>query len=298
MKRLNIHLIRTDGGTQSRLQLNQEVVNEYAEHMKEGDTFPPMVVFHDGSDYWLADGFHRLFAYKANGTSSLDVDVRPGTVEDAMEFSFGANDGSKRGLSNTPEDNRSIVTRMLSHPRWSGWSNSAIAKHVKVSAMTVGRIKKSLETPEETGDTRKYINKHGQEAEMNISNLKKKDDAPKEMPRAERPVGTKPDSSTVNEDKLTIAMMTDQLSELSSTISELSDENELLKDKIAIGQWNATEIEKMDIQDTVSELREKVRILEIDNKSLREGRDMYQNRNAELMRVNKSLTARIKKLEG
>jgi hypothetical protein len=92
-------------------------------------------------------------------------------------------------------------------------------------------------------------------------------------------------------------MLNDRVSELADTISELASENDLLKDKIAIGQWDATEIEKIDIEDTIKELRENIRILKIENSSLREGRDMYQNKTAELMRVNKSLQARLKKYE-
>jgi hypothetical protein len=38
------------------LELNQEVVTEYAEQMAEGDVFPVVIVFQDGANYWLADG--------------------------------------------------------------------------------------------------------------------------------------------------------------------------------------------------------------------------------------------------
>ena len=290
MKQINIHIIRTDGDTQSRVRLNQEVVNEYAEHLKDGDVFPPMVVFHDGSDYWLADGFHRLFAMKANGVSSVEVDVRTGTVEDAQLYSFSAN--GKRGLSNSPEDNRSIIIRMISHPKWGKWTNAEISRHVGVSAMTVGRIKHSLENVYDE-PVKTYINKHGQEATINTQNLGTKS----EIKRVERPVGTKPDSSTINEDKLEIANLNDKISEMMDTINEIAEENALLKDKIAIGQWDASEIEKIDIEDVVKGLREQIRILEIDNKALKDSRDMYQNKAAELIRANKTLQSRIKKME-
>ena len=113
--------------------------------------------------------------------------------------------------------------------------------------------------------------------------------------RAERPVGTKPDLTTVNEDKIAIDNLNDQLSGLSETINELSTENTTLKDKIAIGQWDASEMEKLDVEDTLKDLREQVRVLEIENKSLRESRDMYQNRNSELMAKVSSLQAKLKK---
>ena len=40
------------------------------------------------------------------------------------------------------------------------------------------------------------------------------------------------------------------LQELADTINSLIEENTLLKDKISIGQWNATEIEKIDVTET------------------------------------------------
>ena len=279
---LALYKIRIDGNTQARIKLNQDVVNEYAEHLKDGDKFPPMVVYHDGADHWLADGFHRYFAYKLNKETMVEVEVIAGTVEDAQEYSFSANQGSKRGLSNSPEDNRNIITRMLQSPRWSLWSDVVIAKHIGVSKRTVSRVKQSLELPEQ--ETVKYV-KDGKELEMKVSKVK----------RAQRPAGTKPDSSTVNEDKIAIDNLNDQLSGLSETINELSNENTTLKDKIAIGQWDASEMEKLDVEDTIKELREQVRVLEIDNKALRESRDMYQNRNSELMTTVKSLQAKLKK---
>lgn len=279
---LALYKIRIDGNTQARIKLNQDVVNEYAEHLKDGDKFPPMVVYHDGTDHWLADGFHRYFAYKLNKETMAEVEVIAGTVEDAQEYSFSANQGSKRGLSNSQEDNRNIIIRMLQSPRWSSWSDVAIAKHVGVSRITVGRVKQSLEIKKE--DSVKFV-KDGKELEMKTSNFK----------RAERPVGTKPDSSTINEDKIAIDNLNDQLSGLSETINELSTENTTLKDKIAIGQWDASEMEKLDVEDTIKDLREQVRVLEIENKSLRESRDMYQNRNSELMAKVSSLQAKLKK---
>jgi type II secretory pathway component GspD/PulD (secretin) len=48
-------------------------------------------------------------------------------------------------------------------------------------------------------------------------------------------------------------------------------------------------IEKIDIEETVANLRERNRILEIENKALRDSRDMYQNQNAELIKANKKL---------
>ena len=58
-KTLPMDVIRIDGGTQSRVKIRTDVVDDYAEHMANGAVFPPGVAFFDGKEYWLADGFHR-----------------------------------------------------------------------------------------------------------------------------------------------------------------------------------------------------------------------------------------------
>lgn len=67
MSHIALTSIRTDGGTQPRARLNEDQVAEYVEAMESGATFPPLVVFHDGAAYWLADGFHRYHAATARG---------------------------------------------------------------------------------------------------------------------------------------------------------------------------------------------------------------------------------------
>jgi hypothetical protein len=276
MKKLNLLTIKIDGGTQARVSLNQDVVKEYAESMREGDVFPPVTVFFDGSDYWLADGFHRYFATNFNGYTSIEADVKNGTLEDAILFAFAAN--GKRGLSMTAEDIRNIIYAMLRHPEWSKWTNTAIAKHIGVSSMTVGRVKATMEKKADESTIKKFIDKSGNESTVDTSKLATKQKI------------SKPDVTTApNELEQKVSELSDQVNELGDTVNILSDENSLLRDKIAIGQWNASEIEKIDIEETVANLREQVRILEIDNKALRDSRDMFQSRNAELMKLVKSL---------
>ena len=83
---LRIADIRTDGGTQSRVQLDWIAVSEYAAAMKDGAQFPPVVVFHDGAEYWLADGFHRVRAAENAGLDTVAADVRQGTRRDAVLY--------------------------------------------------------------------------------------------------------------------------------------------------------------------------------------------------------------------
>jgi hypothetical protein len=279
MKKLNILNIRIDGGTQARLQLNQDVVKDYAEAMREGAVFPPVIVYHDGSDYWLADGFHRYFAVKANATTTIEADVRTGTQRDAILFSFSANDPTKRGLSPTADDLRNMIRNMLLDAEWSQWTNAEIARHVGVSKMTVGRVKASMtEQPKETTEKKKFTDKNGNEKSLNTSNIGKK--APT----------TKPDVSSYDERDDIIKGLTD-------TVNELTDENSRLKDAISLGQWDASDIEKIDAEDTIKDLRNQVKILEVDNKALRDSRDMFQTRNAELMKSLSSLQRKLKQYQ-
>lgn len=267
MKKLNLAAIRIDGDTQAREALSPPKVKEYSELMKDGAVFPAIDVFFDGSDYWLADGFHRYFATKANKSVSIEVIVHTGTVEDAQLFACGANKG--RGLEMSWKDIRHVVMRMLRHITWGKWTNAEIARHVGCSKMTVGRVKATME--ELDNETKKkYTNQHGEEKTIETKNLGRKKKAEYEIDDDHRVV------------------------ELTDTVNELSNENQTLRDKIAIGQWDASEIEKIDVQDTVVGLREQIRVLEIDNKALRESRDMFQNRNAELMRTVKSLQKKLK----
>jgi len=269
IQKLKLELIKIDGGTQARASLSQTIVEEYANHMRDGDLFPPVTVFHDGSVYWLADGFHRYFANKSHGSLEIDCDVKTGTLDDAKLYSFSAN--ARRGLSMSYEDNRNIIKQMLEHPEWSQWTNAHIAKHIGVSAMTVGRIRKDL-SPEQPAE-KKYINKHGQESTIDTSKMATK------APKLE--VVEEPQEDPVNE--------------LTDLVQQLEKENNILKDKIAVGQWDATEIEKIDVEDLIAELREKIRVLEIDNEALRKSRDHYQRENAELIKTVKSLQGKLKK---
>jgi chromosome segregation ATPase len=143
-----------------------------------------------------------------------------------------------------------------------------------------------MDLPEET--KKKYKDKDGIEREMDTKNLGKK----------AAPKTTKPDASTaefVAQD--VVSNLNEKIDELSDTINVLADENTLLRDKIAIGQWDATEIEKIDAEQTIKDLREQIRILEADNKAMRQSRDMFQNRNSELMKTVKSLQNKLKKLD-
>ena len=112
-KQLLVESIRTDGQTQSRVKISDETVVEYAEAMKAdvGVPFPPLTVYFDGTDYWLADGFHRLLAAQRIGRKNIAAEVTQGSRKDAAWASCAAN--QFHGLRRTNPDKRKCVTMAL-----------------------------------------------------------------------------------------------------------------------------------------------------------------------------------------
>ena len=101
---LKIDAIRTDGGTQPRALIDFDAVSDYMDAMTDGVKFPPVVVFYDGTEYWLADGFHRVKAAHGADFNEIACVVHQGTREDAQWYSFSANKAN--GLRRTNEDIR------------------------------------------------------------------------------------------------------------------------------------------------------------------------------------------------
>lgn len=141
---MNIDLIRIDGGTQARAKMSEDVIREYADALKEGAKFPPVTVFHDGENYWLADGFNRYFAHKSILRTNIDIDIKVGTKLDAKLYALGANDSHGQRRSN--QDKRNAVLMALNEPAWKGWSAREIANHCAVTHTFVNNVKNSLET--------------------------------------------------------------------------------------------------------------------------------------------------------
>lgn len=163
--------IRTDGGTQPRSVIDYDAVDDYADLMQSGVRLPKVTVFYDGSDYWLADGFHRFKAAQQSDISELDCDVHQGTLHDAQWFSFGANQA--HGLRRSNDDKQRAIKAALQHPKSAGMSDTAIAKHVGVSQQCVSGWRNKL-TPShkdcEIPQTR-TVTRNGTTYQQNVTNI-------------------------------------------------------------------------------------------------------------------------------
>lgn len=95
---------------QPRAKLDEQLIAEYADAMRQGEIFPPVTVFYDGKNYWLADGYLRFEAAARIGHDSISADVHEGTLRDATLWAVGANATHGRRRS---EADRKWATRQL-----------------------------------------------------------------------------------------------------------------------------------------------------------------------------------------
>jgi len=82
-----------------RVKMLKSVIADYSEAMLIGAQFPPLDVFYDGKDYWLADGFYRYEAAKRNNEKEFECNVHQGTQKDALWFAIGANKENGKGMT-------------------------------------------------------------------------------------------------------------------------------------------------------------------------------------------------------
>jgi hypothetical protein len=80
-----------DPDLQPRQRIDEATCKEYLDALIDGAVFPPVTVFREGAQHWLADGYHRLHAHKAAGLTEIRAIVAPGTRLDALRFALGAN---------------------------------------------------------------------------------------------------------------------------------------------------------------------------------------------------------------
>ncbi len=130
-----------DGSTQPRAALDAATVAEYAEALGAGAAFPPVVVYHDGAAWWLADGFHRVAAAQAAGQATVLAEVRPGDRRAALLHAVGAN--AVHGLRRSNADKRRAVLLLLEDPEWSHWSDREIARQCRVSPPLVSQMRQA-----------------------------------------------------------------------------------------------------------------------------------------------------------
>lgn len=267
-KPVALNEIRIDGQTQARCAINQEVVSSYAVLMEDHVTLPPVVLFFDGAAYWLADGFHRFFATKTNGKTSIIADIHKGTQRDAVLYSLNAN--VPHGLTLTNDDKRKAVLVMLGDPEWSKLTDRAIARHCGCSHMTVGRLR----NPEPASGT---------------SATK----SPAEIGTSATPVKLQsPQSTGTSATRPAVVAPEDAYSETDALNDKIQD----LQAELVVSRVNSTDSqEASQASALIQELRDEIKSLRANLKAVTQSRDSLMNELAMVKRQCVSLQTKMKK---
>jgi hypothetical protein len=178
-EQIKISEIVISAGTQIRAKVNRDAVDEYAEAMREGAQFPPVVVFNDGHRYILADGFHRVMAAGLLYLTEISAEIREGNRSDALKYALGAN--VSHGMRRTNADKHRSIALALSE--WPKCSDREIARICAVSYEFVRYSRPQLSTVDSC-PAQKRIGKDGKERRMptRVS-----------LPRLERKANSAPD---------------------------------------------------------------------------------------------------------
>lgn len=274
---IELERIKIDG-TQSRTALNQSVVDEYSAAMQDGVKFPPVRLYFDGADYWLADGFHRFFAAKKAGFLTIHEEIEPGTKRDAILYSVGAN--ASHGLQRTREDKRKAVMMLLHDAEWVLWSDREIARRACVNNHLVAKVREEISQNSGSAPT---VSKNTQEN----NDIKKRKFTTSTGKTAEHIV----ERATVPpEDEYTEAdRLADEENERRLAFERVIEENERLKDAIAVGAL--PEEHRQEATETLEGLRKEVKTLTATNAALKSQLDGYINENTQL----KKQIARMRK---
>lgn len=274
IKVLNLGAVVLDPRLQSRTETNEQTIEEYADAIKLGDEFPPLLVYFCGTNYWLVDGYHRYHAHKKAGKAGVTCEVVNGTFTDAVLKAASVN--SKHGMRRTYADKRKAVMTLLDDFEWQRWSNVQIAEHCGVSPAFVSNLRNDSG---KTSDTVKYKTATGKVMEKKKAPGRAAKEPELKEPPKEEQKGSKEDDF-------------DPRDEL---IEHLTKENEELTMNLALAHMGGTEQEQAEAREVMNALREEVRVLKIELAAVKQSRDTFQSENQQLKAQCASYQRQLKK---
>ena len=147
-QQIDLHAITFDAQTQVRAAVSEQVVSDYAERMADGVVFPPVVLFHDGTTYYMADGFHRGLAATRNGANDISATIKTGTQTDALWYALGANKTNGHRLTRADKKHAILVALKT----WPTRSERDLAEHVGCSKTYVHNLKSQVVSSDHLAD--------------------------------------------------------------------------------------------------------------------------------------------------
>jgi len=252
---MKLSQITLDPKLMMRKELNQEIVDEYAQAMLDGDTFPDIVIFNDGEHNYLVEGFKRYHAAKKSGLEIINADVQMGTYDDAFDYALTVAN-RKNGEHYSNEDKRFQLSMALEVPRYKEKSDRELARILKVSNPFVSKMRKA------TGNQPDAIT------------IKRGDQEYKMANPAKEPV-----NAPTNEKK---PAEEDKILEMATTIESLAFDLEEAERRVAVAAMDATPEEKELAAAKLDEMANEVKNLTENNRVLRISRDTKMNEVAEM----------------
>jgi len=253
----------------ARLRPCPDTLARYTEMLQEGVELPPVTVFQDAQCYWLADGRHRLEARRRLGYRDIQAEVKPGSRRDAQLHFFSAN--LIHGLASNRADRKQVARLLLKDEDWKLFPNRRIGEICGLSHTTVGALRNSLESLSKISTRSHTVSSNQLDSEQDSPALQ---------------VNGGYDSYDPAEDDLKAAL---------DTITTLSAENDQLRESIALGNLDLPEEEKIDLAAHLKDLRVKLEIAEMENKTLATSRDIHMTRLAEVLEKVKKLQYVLKR---
>lgn len=126
-KKINIKDISILDEIYPRVQLNWQTAYDYAESMKTGAKFPPIIVGIYRGRYILIDGYHRLQANKYNKKDKIDAEIYTNLNKKKM-FEMAIQMNISHGKVLTPYEKRKIALRL----REMRYPNSKVSELIQV----------------------------------------------------------------------------------------------------------------------------------------------------------------------
>lgn len=275
-KVMNIGALVLDAKLQSRIEIDEATVSEYADSIKTGDEFPPVLVYFDGINYYLTDGYHRYHAHKRAEKVSILCDVVNGTFRDAVLRATGVN--SKHGMRRTHADKRKAVMTLLDDFEWSDWSNAEIARQCGVSPTFVANLRDSG-GPAEV----KYKTSGGNVATKAKAPGRAAKEPKKKEPELKEPAQQEPPKA-------------EEFDPRDELIEHLTKENEDLTMNLALAHMGGTEEQQNEAREIINALREEIRVLKIELVAVKQSRDTFQSENQQLKQQVAMQQRQLKKL--
>ena len=162
--------IELDLTLQTRVEMDQATVAEYADLMSSGHVFPPVIVFKENGKHFLVDGFHRLQAHLQIGGKKVLAKILEGTRQDAILCGIFAN--AQHGLSRSNADKKKAVELILAVPEWNEWAYTYVAKICGVSDSFVRKVKMATSNGSKVAEVKKF-EKNGKIVTMNTASISK-----------------------------------------------------------------------------------------------------------------------------